>query len=109
MVRRRIEGSERAKDLSDEAVFCRRYGHGRTPVLPPRRMRDDLASKGQAAAMLRCPECGYTRGEIVDTSTWEVVGRLTPGYPDGYLFTDGQGRWSRNEARREYYARNGRV
>jgi hypothetical protein len=77
--------------------------------LPPRARREELAALGQAEARVTCGKCGYFRGEILDTATWEVIGRITPQYPDGYLFKDGKGRMRRAEARRAYMIRTGRI
>ncbi len=107
--RRAVPVDERTVDMSDEAVYCRRWGHSPTPVPPGAKRRAELEALGQYEERARCLVCGYTRGEIIDSETGDVVGRLTPKYPENYRAPRGSGRMLRAVARRAYAVRNGLV
>ena len=64
------------RDLSDEYLYCRRFGHGWHP-------RTAIKKKWWFEATVSCDRCGCERIEVINLRG-EIVKRLMY-YPKGYL------------------------
>jgi hypothetical protein len=104
---------ERTDDLSDEALYCRSWGH-RWELRPLSGARfQELLSKGLTESFRYCDNgCGSEWIELYDVETFEVRQTIRK-YPkksdhSNYLITPGSGRLPRREARKANFARQHR-
>jgi hypothetical protein len=99
---------QRALNMPFSVLVCRKLGHAWQEVPLGKKRRVALRGTGQTEEMFKClrSKCGLVRVDVIDESTWDVVGRSNPhGYPEGYLVPRGTGRLSRTEARKAYAVR----
>ncbi len=110
MARQRLDLGldDRIGDMSDDAIYCRTYGHTNMPRPSGRARRAELRQQGLAESGLVCQVCGRDRTDLIDLSTWEVVSSSTT-YPEGYLIKGGQGRLPRAAARKAMFVRRNWV
>lgn len=99
---------ERTAALSDEALFCRRFGHKWAVRAVSRKRFFELLDRGQQEDNFFCENsCGLFWRQLWDVRTGEVLEKETPKYPGNgaYLLPPGSGRLRRNEARVAQWAR----
>lgn len=102
-----LKVDERTKDMSDAALFCRRYGHKwALQAMTPKRFKE-LVAAGLHEEQRYCEnECGSTWEEIWDLYSGDTV-KARRDYPKGaeYKMPQGTGRLNRKQARVAYFAR----
>lgn len=100
-----LQIDSRTDDVTDEALFCRAYGH-RWYVKPmsETRLRETLRH-GLIESDRYCENgCGSEWLEIIDAKTFETV-QSRRRYADGYLMKANSGRLPRPEAKKSRFAR----
>lgn len=109
-----IQVDERTDTMPTVALYCRRFGHQWSEMPQGAARRGELLAIGQTEERMICIRdvrgevCGWTRGEIIELGTGEVIGRWSGKYPDGYLVKErGGGRLPRAEARKALLDRRG--
>lgn len=97
----------RCDNLTDEALFCRTFGHKWVRKAMSRRRFQELIANGQSEYNRYCENgCGSTWRQLYDVATGEILEQERQ-YPTGgeYLLPTGSGRLRRNEARVANFAR----
>ncbi len=102
-----LKVDERARNLSEEALFCRRFGHDWKLQAMTKRRFNELIALGQQEDNRYCANgCESTWRQLWDLRTGEVLENERT-YPSGgaYLMPPGSGRMDRKEARVALFAR----
>lgn len=102
-----LKVDERTEFLSDEALFCRRYGHKWTLKAMSRKRFAELIALGQTEDLRYCDNgCGSTWRQLWDVSNGQILENECT-YPKGgeYLLPTGSGRLNRDDARVADFAR----
>lgn len=100
-----LQIDDRTDQVSDEALYCRAYGH-RWYMKPmsESRLRETLRN-GLIESDRFCENgCGSEWLEIVDARTFETV-QTRRRYAEGYLISPGSGRLPKPEAKKSRFAR----
>lgn len=98
---------QRTSDMSDEALYCRRWGHRWEIKAISRKRFLELLALGQQESQRYCSNgCGSTWTELWDVYTGDVL-ETRRDYPKGrdYLMPTGSGRLNRSQARVAQFAR----
>lgn len=106
-VRLGLQVDDRTGSMSDEALYCRRYGHKWTVKAISRRRFQELIQAGHNEDNRYCENgCGSTWRQLWDVRSGEVL-ENERDYPRNgeYLLPTGSGRLHRNEARVALFAR----
>src|ERR1700755_3416567 len=106
-IRLGLRVDDRTEHMSDEALYCRRYGHKWALKAITRKRFLELLALGHSEDNRYCEHgCGSSWRQLWDVHTGEVLENERK-YPTAgeYLMPSGTGRLHRNEARVAHFAR----
>lgn len=100
-----LTADERTTEISDEALYCRTYGH-KWAVRPYSEQSLRIWLRNGVIENARWCEngCGSDWIEYIETRNFTVID-VKRTYPKGYLLKPGSGRLPRNEARKSRFMR----